>query len=360
MNTLPALSSHSHALNFADINPPAVAGWSRRQCLGAALSGAFCGALLPLGAVAQTPVANAQDESWFDAARKREVPVKIRWPDAAAHPGPRPVILFSHGLGGTREGGAVWGAAWAAAGFVVVHLQHAGSDLDAIRASGRPFTNAANLRALGDGKQLLARLYDVNFVLTEIERRHTARQDSWASIRPTQFGMSGHSFGAITSLGVAGQRYTGFEAGVNDPRLAGFMAFSGSPPPAAAEADARRALERMTRPMLCLTGTRDSDVAGTGATPERRRALFGLLPAGDKSQLVLADADHMTFAGQTGRAVEIIPRDPLARELQSGHHGVIARLTTDWWRATLHGDAAAKARLAVPSGLAAGDVWEQR
>ena len=28
--------------------------------------------------------------------------------------------MFSHGLGGTREGGAVWGEAWAAAGFVVV------------------------------------------------------------------------------------------------------------------------------------------------------------------------------------------------------------------------------------------------
>ena len=34
-----------------------------------------------------------------------------------------PVVLFSHGLGGTRDGGAVWGEAWAAADFVVVHLQ---------------------------------------------------------------------------------------------------------------------------------------------------------------------------------------------------------------------------------------------
>ena len=37
-------------------------------------------------------------------------------------------MLFSHGLGGSREGSAFLGKHWAARGYVVVFLQHPGSD----------------------------------------------------------------------------------------------------------------------------------------------------------------------------------------------------------------------------------------
>ena len=40
----------------------------------------------------------------------------------------RAVVLFSHGLGGSREGSAYLGEHWAARGYVVVLLQHPGSD----------------------------------------------------------------------------------------------------------------------------------------------------------------------------------------------------------------------------------------
>jgi hypothetical protein len=101
-------------------------------------------------------------------------------------------------------------------------------------------------------------------------------------------------------------------------------------------------------------------VAGTDATPERRAAVFDALPAGNKAQLVLQDADHMTFAGQTGRAVEIVPREQVTRNLQPAHHALVASITSDWWRATLMGDAAARTRLAAPPGLGQGDTWLQK
>ena len=41
---------------------------------------------------------------------------------------PVPVILFSHGLGGNREGSKFLGEHWAARGYVAVFLQHPGSD----------------------------------------------------------------------------------------------------------------------------------------------------------------------------------------------------------------------------------------
>lgn len=60
-----------------------------------------------------------------DAARKREIPVLVYLPagtDAA------PVVIFSHGLGGTRHGSAYLGRHWSARGYAAVFLQHPGSD----------------------------------------------------------------------------------------------------------------------------------------------------------------------------------------------------------------------------------------
>src|SRR5581483_4684895 len=63
---------------------------------------------------------------WVDAKRHRDVPVKIYYPKTGD--GPFPVIVFSHGLGGSREGYEYLGNYWASHGYVSVHLQHLGSD----------------------------------------------------------------------------------------------------------------------------------------------------------------------------------------------------------------------------------------
>ncbi len=109
-----------------------------------------------------------------------------------------------------------------------------------------------------------------------------------------------------------------------------------------------------------ITGTRDADMVGVGATPERRVAVFDALPTGDKAQLVLQDADHMTFAGQTGRAVEIVPREAVTRDVQAAQHALMASISSVWWRATLLGDTAARRRLLAPQGLRQGDIWRQK
>lgn len=321
----------------------------RRQLLCAA-------AALAVASPSRAQSLPVQDELWTDGVRGRSLPVRIRWPatplgEAAAD---TPVVLFSHGLGGTRAGGAVWGEAWAAAGFAVLHLQHPGSDFEAVRAGAGSFGNRAGLAAVAGPEQLLARLLDVRFAVDEIGRRQAAGQARWVGARMDRLGLCGHSFGAHTTLGAAGQRYPGAPA-VDEPRLAAFIAFSPSMP---ARGDASQAFTGIRRPMLCITGTRDDDVVGNGATPDRRAAVFAALPPGQKAQLVLNDADHMSFAGQTGRAVEIIRRDESSRRLQPAHHAVVAAITTDWWRARLLGDDAAARRLVQPAGLMPDDLWQ--
>src|SRR5689334_10887401 len=60
-----------------------------------------------------------------DEKRKRELPVLVYLPAAKS---PAPVVLFSHGLGGSRAGPAYLGKHWASRGYVAVFLQHPGSD----------------------------------------------------------------------------------------------------------------------------------------------------------------------------------------------------------------------------------------
>lgn len=319
----------------------------RRQVLALPLA-----LLAPAWLGAQSDAPTVVDELWVDARRQRTLPLRIRWPSMRL-PTPthgRPVILFSHGLGGSREGGPVWGEAWARAGFVVVHLQHPGSDTEAVRSQ---IGQHHGLQHAASAEQLWARLADVRFVLDEIQRRHKAATASWASVRPNAMGMSGHSFGAHTTLGTAGQSYPGVDP-MNEPRLAAFAAFSPALP---AAGDPRQAFSGVTRPVLCLTGTQDGDVIGNGSTPERRRAVFDALPEGRKALLYLEDADHTSFGGQNGRIAELLRRSPATRKAQPAQHALIATITTDWWHAHLLGDTAAQQRLRTPIGLGPQDRW---
>lgn len=291
-----------------------------------------------------------EDAVWTDPARNRVVSVRIRWPSVGMQVpvGGRKVIIYSHGLGGTRMGGEVWGQAWASAGFVVVHLQHAGSDREAVRAPGYSVKTARL------GEQLIDRLADVGFALDTIQARHAAGDSKWQGIDAKRFALAGHSFGSQTTLGMAGQRYPSGQS-INEPRLISFIALS----PKANERNPQ-GLAGITRPVLAITGTLDGDVIGDGTTPAQRAAVYTQLPNGNKALLVLQDADHMSFGGQS--ADDELPRrlrgEAIAREKRAQHQAVVAQLTTDWWRTTLLADASASDRLKQPTGVAIGDVWQ--
>lgn len=300
------------------------------------------------------------DETWSDPARRRDIPVRLRWPEGEGACG---LVIHSHGLGGSRAGGAAWGEAWQAAGLAVLHLQHPGSDSSVWQQGG-----LRGARQAASAEQYLARIADARFVLDEIERRRGAG-GPWARVRPEAIGFSGHSFGARLTQALAGERPTRARRAervgeVAEPRIRAFIAFS----PGFSERDGLddttlgRRFGAVTRPFLAMTGTDDDAMLVGDASNAARRAVYRGLPPGQKAQLVLDGADHATFGGGTGLAWaegRSGRRGARAVALETQHRRVIAAISSDWWRWRLLGDDSAQARLRAPSGLAAADLWEQ-
>ncbi len=313
----------------------------------------------------RTATTQTQAQTWVDESRDRTLPVLMRWPDGQT---PCPLVVYSHGLGGNREGGDVWGQAWQQAGIAVLHVQHPGSDDRLWRdAQGRaPSEILAAMRHGATPAQLLARVADVKFVLDEITRRQQAAPNNaanpWGRVRLNALGMAGHSFGAGTTQALAGERYP-VPSELAEPRFKAFAAFSPTMRQSTAgQSPMQEKFARITSPFLSLTGTHDGDPFGDRFAGQVREQVHAGLPPGHKAMLVLDGADHMTFAGiaQTVRSNAVLPRAPQAIERESAHHALVAQLTTQWWRAHLMGDAAALGQLGQPQGLGGGDQWAMK
>lgn len=301
------------------------------------------------GRVRSAPVAD--DLEWVDPARRRALLLRVRWPDGN---GPCPLVLYSHGLGGSRDGGDAWGTAWRESGLAVLHLQHPGSDA-AVLGAGWP-----TLRAAASAAQLLARVADVRFVLDELVRRQA--EPGWSRMRLDAIGLAGHSFGAVTTQALAGQRYPA-PLPLADARLKAFVAFSPSPTRGSALSPVQQFGE-IGRPMLCITGSRDDDPLGEGMTAARRATVFDGLPAGhsQRALLWLQGADHMSLAGNAAVPIRWAgaagTRDAAAMREDARVHKLVAWVTTLWWLRWLAGEMMAEMALhAVPNRLAAGDRW---
>lgn len=107
--------------------------------------------------------AQSRDLTVHDAVRNRDIPVRIYLP---AHEKPEPVVLFSHGLGGSRAGSKFLGEHWAARGYVAVFVQHAGSD-DSVWRDTAPGQRMAALREAASLENFLLRVKDVAAVLDQ-------------------------------------------------------------------------------------------------------------------------------------------------------------------------------------------------
>jgi predicted dienelactone hydrolase len=280
------------------------------------------------------------DDTWSDDGRERDLPVRLRLPDT---PSRAPVILFSHGLGGSRAGGAEWGAHWASHGFAVIHLQHPGSDESLWR--DKPVEERrAGMRNAVSLEQFGARIADVRFVLAELDRRQRAGDPLAARLDLGRLGMSGHSYGAVTTLYLGGQRPAlgSFTFGdLSEKRFTAFLAFS---PQASPGSDPGLQFAPFDRPALLVTGTLDGQTAGgLGVPPEQRLVPFEAMPGGNKFQLVVDQADHMFFNGTRGlRDFGVAGRTGIDfSAVETRGYAQVKAVSTAYWLAYLRDDRAA-------------------
>ncbi|MBC8141780.1 MAG: hypothetical protein H7Y38_10120, partial [Armatimonadetes bacterium] len=143
-----------------------------------------------------------RDWMFTDAKRKRDIPVRVYLPVSTK---PAPVILFSHGLGGSRSNNGYLGNHWAKRGYVVVHVQHPGSD-DGVWKN-TPSTQIRQVMAkAANAENFTLRTQDIAATLDQITAWSGAKDHLlFGRLDMTHVGMSGHSFGAVTTQAVSGQ-----------------------------------------------------------------------------------------------------------------------------------------------------------
>jgi predicted dienelactone hydrolase len=208
----------------------------------------------------------------------------------------------------------------------------------------------AALNQAASPENFLLRVQDVPAVLNQLAAWNTARTNGLSGRLDLQkIGMSGHSFGALTtqalsgeSMPIGGQKY-------NDPRIKAAVIFSPSAP---LIGSATRAFGSVKIPWMLMTGTKDLAPIGH-VDMKSRRAVYPALHGAPKYELVLNNAEHSVFI-ESPLPGDKEPRNP-------NHHRVILALSTAFWDAHLRGNREALAWLNGPgprSALEPEDEWQ--
>jgi predicted dienelactone hydrolase len=211
-----------------------------------------------------------------------------------------PVIVFSHGAGGSGEYYRPLVQFWVSHGYVCLLPTHA--DSLALKTAGTRRATLEDLRetvrdALTNRQGWLNRPRDITFLLDSVREIDRKVPELRGKMDMQRVGMSGHSFGAFTTQAVGGATVTlpGESAqSLSDARPRAFLMLSGQGPGQMGLRES--SWEHFTRPLMSVTGTLDRGAAGQGY--RWRRRAFELAPAGDKYFVLIAGANHFSFDGR--------------------------------------------------------------
>lgn len=263
-----------------------------------------------------------------DEARDREIPLRAYLPDGHD---PAPLVLFSHGLGGSRENNPYLGKHWSARGYVVVFMQHHGSDESVWK--DQPLVGRMRaLRGAASAKNFLLRVQDVPAVLDQLEKWNGEPGHGLAGrLDMAHIGMSGHSFGAVTTQSVSGQSAPLIGQRFTDKRIKAALAMSPTSPK---RGDVAAAFGRVSIPWMVMTGTEDEALIGDQDVESRLKVYPNLPATIDRYELVFEGGQHSAFSERA------LPSYKHARN--PNHHRAILALSTAFWDAYLRGDSEAR------------------
>lgn len=250
------------------------------------------------------------DTSVDGKRNNRPVPMKVHYPKG---PGPYPCIIVSHGAGGDVNTHFAQARHFATHGYIVVCIEHCGSNTDLLRKSFRKLRVLEEMTH--DRREVFARPADVSFAVDEVarwNRRHPALQQRFDLER---IGVLGHSFGAATTLMLCGARVatkwllpkvtsdTGLGPSFREKRIKCGVALSPQGPgePFFTESS----YESLQTPVLGISGSNDQ--VQNGLPPKSRLDAFSLWPKGEHQFVWLDNARHIDFTDASGSGSQMLP-----------------------------------------------------
>jgi predicted dienelactone hydrolase len=276
---------------------------------------------------------------------ERKVPIKLHAP---THGGPFPVAVLSHSAGGDWDTHYAQAQHLASHGYVVLCLEHIGSNRDRMTEG---FRLMKNLEAMTrDAEEVLARPKDVSFAIARAEEWNRTHEKLRGKLDLQRVGVMGHSFGAFTTMVVCGMRPAldwltprvepgkGLGPDLRDSRVKCGVALS--PQGVGEPFFIRESFGSLKAPLLGISGTEDRQQNGLMA--DNRREAFALWPHGAHKFIWLANAKHLDLTDSTGAAPRSRP-SPTREDVQP----LVRAVTLLFFNYHLKADTSAAKQLAV-------------
>ncbi len=228
-----------------------------------------------------------------------------------------PVIIYLPGLGEDANAGAIWRQQWAQAGYAVFTVQPmsvatALKGLDALpqqanfnkEEEDNDLSRLQNLRysdlhyvgrAYFSNADLIKRLAHLAFAVNELKQRAQQPTSVYAALDLNNLVIAGYELGAQTATALLEQ----------NPAITIPTALSAIKPKATvllspvvdlAAGDVSHRFQKLSSPMLAITGPNDTDDYGV-SIPELRTTIWEYAPSGNKYLLMLDEAEHTLFSG---------------------------------------------------------------
>jgi predicted dienelactone hydrolase len=266
------------------------------------------------------------------------LPLKIYYPDEKQK---FPIVIFSHGTGGSKDDYGELGRFWASHGYIVLHPTH--EDSLALRGESAGGGNLRRILAqiLRDPDSWQQRFKDISIVIDSLKKLENDVPELKGKMNINEIGVGGHSYGAYTAQVIGGATIDlpngKTEQSFADHRVKSVLLLS--PQGAGQQGLTRSSWNHMTLPMMVMTGSLDGGAQGQG--PEWKMEPFEFAPPGNKYLVFIQKAHHFSFGGRGEQPQENQPLGRQARQQQTIFNYVkIASLS--YWDAYLKNNEEAK------------------